>query len=247
MAGMLNSVGLPTPASAVARQRAARARRTSGPRVVASIWGVTVDDYRRAAELLARGRPVGRVAWSPSRSTVSCPNIEDRRRMFAHARPAQRRGDRGDARPRGRPLWAKLSPERDRPHRDRRSRLSTPGPRRLTLVNTLMGLALDPVTGRPRLGAGGGGLSGPALHPVAVRAVYDVPPGLSRPARSSGSAASPRASTRGRAAGRRRDGRPGRHRHLRPTVGDHRRAARPGTLVSTSRCDRRGRPDRRRA
>ncbi len=43
----------------------------------------------------------------------------------------------------------------------------------LTLVNTLMGLALDPATGRARLGGGGGGLSGPALHPVAVRAVYD--------------------------------------------------------------------------
>jgi dihydroorotate dehydrogenase (NAD+) catalytic subunit len=36
-----------------------------------------------------------------------------------------------------------------------------------------MGLALDPATGRPRLGGGGGGLSGPAVHPVAVRAVFD--------------------------------------------------------------------------
>jgi dihydroorotate dehydrogenase (NAD+) catalytic subunit len=43
----------------------------------------------------------------------------------------------------------------------------------LTLVNTLMGMAIDPATGLARLGAGGGGLSGPALHPVAVRAVYE--------------------------------------------------------------------------
>ena len=43
----------------------------------------------------------------------------------------------------------------------------------LTLVNTMMGLALDPVSGLARLGAGGGGLSGPALHPIAVRAVFE--------------------------------------------------------------------------
>ena len=40
-------------------------------------------------------------------------------------------------------------------------------------MNTLMGLAVDPATGLPRLGGGGGGLSGPALHTVAVRAVYE--------------------------------------------------------------------------
>ncbi len=44
----------------------------------------------------------------------------------------------------------------------------------MTLVNTLMGLAVDVETRRARLGAGKGGLSGPAIHPVAVRAVHEV-------------------------------------------------------------------------
>ena len=44
----------------------------------------------------------------------------------------------------------------------------------VTLVNTLLGMVLDPSTRRPALGAGGGGLSGRAIHPVAVRAVHDV-------------------------------------------------------------------------
>jgi dihydroorotate dehydrogenase (NAD+) catalytic subunit len=44
----------------------------------------------------------------------------------------------------------------------------------VTCINTLLGLAYDPATRRPVLGAGGGGLSGPAIHPVAVRAVHDV-------------------------------------------------------------------------
>ena len=54
-----------------------------------------------------------------------------------------------------------------------------------------MGLAIDPATGRPRLGGGGGGLSGPAIHPVAVRAVYECRAALPR-SRSSGWAGSPR-------------------------------------------------------
>ena len=48
------------------------------------------------------------------------------------------------------------------------------GAEAVTLVNTLLGMAIDPETRRPRLGAGGGGMSGPAIHPVAVRAVHDV-------------------------------------------------------------------------
>ena len=48
------------------------------------------------------------------------------------------------------------------------------GAEAVTCINTLLGLAYDPHTGRPALGAGGGGLSGPAIHPVAVRAVHDV-------------------------------------------------------------------------
>ncbi|MBO0732152.1 MAG: dihydroorotate dehydrogenase, partial [Acidimicrobiaceae bacterium] len=72
----------------------------------------------------------------------------------------------------GLPLWAKLSPNvTDLP--EIAAAAVDAGADALTLVNTVMGLALDPLTGRPRLGGGGGGLSGPAIHPVAVRAVYD--------------------------------------------------------------------------
>lgn len=72
----------------------------------------------------------------------------------------------------GLPLWAKLSPNvTDLP--EIAAAALGAGAQGVTLVNTLMGLALDPATGRPRLGGGGGGLSGPALHPVAVRAIYE--------------------------------------------------------------------------
>jgi dihydroorotate dehydrogenase (NAD+) catalytic subunit len=108
-------------------------------------------------------------------ANVSCPNVEDRRRMFAHscaatgAAVAQAAAALSGS---GLPLWAKLSPNvTDLP--EIAAAALAAGAQGVTLVNTLMGLALDPGTGRPRLGGGGGGLSGPALHPVAVRAVYD--------------------------------------------------------------------------
>jgi dihydroorotate dehydrogenase (NAD+) catalytic subunit len=52
--------------------------------------------------------------------------------------------------------------------------VATAGADAVTLVNTVFGMVIDVEHQRPILGAGGGGLSGPAIHPIAVRAVYDV-------------------------------------------------------------------------
>ena len=72
----------------------------------------------------------------------------------------------------GRPRWAKLSPNvTDLP--EIAGAALGAGAEAITLINTVMGLAIDPETRRARLGAGGGGLSGPAIRPVAVRAVRD--------------------------------------------------------------------------
>ena len=71
----------------------------------------------------------------------------------------------------GRPRWAKLSPNVEDIAAVAGAALDA-GAESLTLVNTLMGMGIDPRSGRATLGAGGGGLSGPAIHPVAVRAVY---------------------------------------------------------------------------
>lgn len=92
--------------------------------------------------------------------------------MFAHSASATREVLAASA-VAGVPRWAKLSPnvtdlvEIAGAARDG-------GAAAVTLINTVMGLAIDPETRRPRLGAGGGGLSGAAIHPVAVRAVYEV-------------------------------------------------------------------------
>ncbi len=73
----------------------------------------------------------------------------------------------------GRPCWAKLSANTDRVV-DVAAAVRDAGAEAVTCINTLLGLAYDRHTRLPALGAGGGGLSGPAIHPVAVRAVHDV-------------------------------------------------------------------------
>jgi dihydroorotate dehydrogenase (NAD+) catalytic subunit len=70
-------------------------------------------------------------------------------------------------------MWAKLSPNTDRLVEVAQA-VAEAGADALTLVNTVLGLAVDVETARPVLGNGGGGVSGRAIHAVALRAVYDV-------------------------------------------------------------------------
>ena len=73
----------------------------------------------------------------------------------------------------GRPRWAKLSPNVTDIVSIAAAALEA-GADALTMTNTLMGLVIDTDTRAPLLGGGGGGVSGPAMHPVAVRAVYET-------------------------------------------------------------------------
>jgi dihydroorotate dehydrogenase (NAD+) catalytic subunit len=167
-AGMLNAVGLQGPGVAAWLEDDLPALLGTGARIVASIWGRSVEEYRAAADLLALA-PSDVVAVEVN---LSCPNLEDRRHMFAHSTTATRSVMEATAGCR-RPRWAKLSPTTpELPEVAAAARDG--GAEAVTLVNTLLGMVLDPSTGRPVLGRGGGGLSGPAILPVAVRAVFDV-------------------------------------------------------------------------
>lgn len=169
-AGMINSVGLQGPGVAAWLDHDLPALAATGARVVASIWGRSVDEYRRAADLLA-GAPDEVVAVEVN---LSCPNTEAGRDLFAHSVDDTRAAIEATAGC-GRPRWAKLSPNVG--HLDEIAGAAhEAGAEAVTLVNTVMGMAIDPETRRFRLGSGprGGGVSGPAIHPIAVRAVFDV-------------------------------------------------------------------------
>ncbi|HEY3811280.1 MAG TPA: dihydroorotate dehydrogenase [Acidimicrobiales bacterium] len=175
--GLLNSVGLQNPGLAGWLDDELPPLAGRGATVVASIWGFRAGEYGQAAAALATGSRAGRPGMDAVvavEANISCPNVEDRRRMFAHSpegvREAVSAAVEGLAG--ALPLWVKLSPNvTDLPSLAAVALDS--GAAGVTLINTVMGLALDPFTGQPRLGAGGGGLSGPAIHPVAVRAVFE--------------------------------------------------------------------------
>lgn len=166
--GMINAVGLQGPGIDVWLTDHLPALLETGATVVCSIWGRSVDDYRQAADRLADA-PEGVVAVEVN---LSCPNLEGRGSIFAHDADLSAEVMAGTAGC-GRPRWAKLSPNTDRIV-DVASAVADAGAEAATVANTLLGLVYDPDTWQPALGNGGGGLSGRAVHPVAVRAVHDV-------------------------------------------------------------------------
>jgi dihydroorotate dehydrogenase (NAD+) catalytic subunit len=169
-AGMINSIGLQGPGIAAWLADDLPPVLATGARVVASIWGRSVDEYRKAADMLAAA-PAGVVAVEVN---LSCPNGERGRDLFAHSADDTRAAITATAGC-GRPRWAKLSPNVSH-IADIAVAAHEAGAEAVTLVNTVMAMAIDPETRRYRLGSGarGGGLSGPAIHPIAVRAVGDV-------------------------------------------------------------------------
>ncbi len=166
--GMINSVGLQGKGVPHWLEHDLPDLLATGATVVASIWGSSVDEYARAAAARAEA-PEGVVAVEVN---VSCPNLEDRGSMFAHSRTATAEVIEASTVV-GRPMWAKLSPNAaDLP--EIAEAAYGAGAEAVVLTNTLLGMGIDTESRRPVLGATKGGLSGAAMHPVAVRAVFDV-------------------------------------------------------------------------
>jgi|TARA_B110000438_G_scaffold22542_1_gene20397 dihydroorotate dehydrogenase (NAD+) catalytic subunit len=166
-AGMINAVGLQNPGVEAWKKSYLPALRETGARIVASIWGRSVDEYRQAAKQL-RGVE-GIVALEVN---ISCPNLEGRGEMFAHS-PELTRLAIEASREANLPIWAKLSPNVTDISEIAFAAIES-GAEALTLSNTLMGMVIETSTRRPVLGNGGGGVSGPGIRPVAVRAVYEM-------------------------------------------------------------------------
>ena len=168
-AGMVNAVGLEGPGvDAWVRDSLPRLE-AAGVTTVVSIWGRGVDEYVRAAELLAPHA----ARFAAVEINLSCPNLEGRNSIFAHSAEMSRDVVSGVVGSVGVPVWAKLSANTDRLV-DVAAAVSGAGASAVTLVNTMLGMQIDTSSGRFTLGNGGGGLSGPPLHAIAVRAVHDV-------------------------------------------------------------------------
>jgi dihydroorotate dehydrogenase (NAD+) catalytic subunit len=168
--GMLNSVGLQGPGIDAFLQRDLPWLLSRGARVVVSIAGQTVREYGALASRLSDAAGVAAVEIN-----LSCPNAEDAGRLFALAPEtagtvvgAVRGSLRYDI-----PVFAKLSPDVTDIVAVAAACLAS-GADGLSLINGLLGMAIDPATMRPALAGAYGGLSGPAIRPVAVRCVWQV-------------------------------------------------------------------------
>jgi dihydroorotate dehydrogenase (NAD+) catalytic subunit len=168
--GMLNSIGLQGPGidGLLADELPWLAER--GARALVSIAGTRVEDF---AELATRLRGVPGVLGLEV--NISCPNVESRGEVFACDPVAASdvvRAVREAADP-AQPVYAKLSPDVTDIVAVARS-VADAGADGLSMINTLLGLVIDNDTMRPVLGGVTGGLSGPAIRPVALRCVWQV-------------------------------------------------------------------------
>jgi dihydroorotate dehydrogenase (NAD+) catalytic subunit len=166
--GMVNAVGLQGPGLERWLADDLPPLVARGARVIASIWGHGLDDFVRAGALVT-GAP-GVVAVEVN---LSCPNLAHGE-LLAHDPGATAQTVRavvdvvGDL-----PVLAKLSPNATDVVTVARAAVDA-GATGLTLVNTVRAFLVDADARRPVLGAGNGGLSGPAIKPIALRVVHDV-------------------------------------------------------------------------
>lgn len=167
--GMINSVGLQGPGIRTWRSQDLPALLSSGADVVVSIWGRSVDEYAQGAALVA-DLPAQVVAVEVN---ISCPNTDKGNELFAHSVDATAAVLSATAAA-NRPRWAKLSPNAGPMLVPIAAAALDNGAEALTVANTYLGLSVDPLTRRPHLGNGAGGVSGPAIHALAVRAVAEI-------------------------------------------------------------------------
>ena len=156
--GMLNSIGLQNPGvDALLRDHLPRLAELGIP-IWVSVGGFSAGDYAAVCAALDARDEVATVELN-----LSCPNVEEAPETAAELVAAARRATRKQ-------LFAKLSPATSDVAETARAVVDA-GADGLSLVNTIRGLALDPVTGRSRLARGPGGYSGPALRPIALACV----------------------------------------------------------------------------
>ncbi len=167
-AGMLNSVGLQNiGAAAFVRTRLPRLRQI-GARVITNVFGYTVEDYLEAIAVLNEGEGIAAYELN-----VSCPNTQRGGMIFGSDPRLLAEVVERVKRTARRPVIVKLTPNVTSIAEMARV-AEAAGADALTLVNTFLGMAIDPRTRRPRFANVVAGLSGPAIKPLAVRMVWEA-------------------------------------------------------------------------
>lgn len=168
--GMLNAIGLQGPGIENFLKEDLPWLSDHGARTIVSIAGESVDEFASLSRKVRNAPGV-----SALEVNISCPNVENRGLVFACDRASAREVIEAVKRSVGNslPIIAKLSPDVT----DIVSiaeEVVAAGADGLAMINTLLGMVINTETMRPHLANKTGGLSGPAIRPVAVRAIYQV-------------------------------------------------------------------------
>ncbi|MBQ9328566.1 MAG: dihydroorotate dehydrogenase, partial [Solobacterium sp.] len=167
--GMLNSVGLQNPGvHQVMEEELPKLKQVFHKPVMANISGFSIEDYVYTASLLDKEEQVG---WLEI--NISCPNVHGGGMSFGTDPAAAGAVIRAVKEVTTKPVIAKLSPNVTDIVEIARA-CEAAGADAVSLINTLLGMRIDIRTGKPILANVTGGLSGPAVFPVAVRMVYQV-------------------------------------------------------------------------
>jgi len=166
-AGMLNAIGLQNVGLQAFVKEKLPYLKKLGPPIIVNIAGESIEDYVELAKRLSDQAGVSGIELN-----ISCPNVADglifgcnavlANKLVARVRQATRL-----------PLIPKLSPNVTDVAEIAKA-LADGGADALSLINTLIGMAIDVRTRRPKLGNVTGGLSGPAIRPIAVRMIWEV-------------------------------------------------------------------------
>ncbi|TMB95814.1 MAG: dihydroorotate dehydrogenase, partial [Chloroflexi bacterium] len=173
-AGILNSIGLENPGAAeVARVYGPKWAKLRVP-VIVNVAGYSVDDYVFVVEALAQ--TPGVVAFELN---ISCPNVEGGL-LFGQDPALAAEVTRAVRETTDLPVIVKLTPSATDVVAVARA-VEEAGADGLTAINTVLGMRIDTAKRRPILGTGSGGLSGPAIRPIAVHITYQVAQAVSIP------------------------------------------------------------------
>lgn len=168
--GMLNSIGLQGPGIDSFLANDVPWLLSQGSRVIVSIAAETIDEYAILARKIRSTSGISAVEVN-----ISCPNVENRGMVFAADCDTTARVVEGVRKVIGGeiPILAKLTPDVTSIVDVARAAVNA-GADGLALINTVLGMVINLDSMKPHLGGKTGGLSGPAIRPVAVRAIYQV-------------------------------------------------------------------------
>jgi len=166
-AGMLNAIGLQNPGVDHVVKQILPTLDFSETRFIANVCGSTIEEY---AEVTRRfdDSPIDAMEIN-----ISCPNVKEGGVAFGNYPDMSARVVEACRRQTKKPLITKLSPNQTDIVANARACIDA-GSDGLSVINTLMGMAIDPATRRPIIGNIQGGLSGPAIKPIALLKVYQV-------------------------------------------------------------------------